>query len=616
MTIPDICNIIYKIAKKKKVLTTAAFNVADRVFDTWLIHDCVDQKNEYIQYLVKSETDEKEASLWVIDFPASDDDYKILMENGMTEDQAVEFFRQAADDFVGSIQKHLENNDCPNLLTVNAVQLMESDESNKQQTVLILTKKVRSLQSIIDHYFFSQEETVRLGIHLCTAVSFIKNNDLPRRLITIDNIFVDDDGNYSLGCFGSEADTRFLSPEEHRGEGTVYNGDVHSIGVILYTLLNGNRLPLLPTNLQNPTEDDIAYAVQNRHAGIPLPPPRNSSTALTGIVLKACAYKAKARFSDVNELLSTLECLRTGHVVVLPADAAKKEQSKQVDKNLIKKWISIGVTVVLVLTISNLLIKAFSNGSKQPPSVATSTTSANDNITIIIHPDSTVVTTPTENTNAPDSAPTSQPSASVDSLYPEAFYSQIKAYHTGQYYMSGVMEKEDGKSAMEVAVTKQKSIYMTTDMDGTTIGILRDPNGDFYLVNPIGKTCLELSSAVMKLLGMSTDDIEAGVNNAMNNVSFTYPAETTTVIYRERELICCTYLYDNGKIEKFYLTAEGTIVYIKSYSSADTWDNTVEVTSFSEEVPAEYISPTPEYTRYSGVKGMVDFIGGLPKEQQ
>ncbi len=599
------------------MLATAAFNVADRVFDSWLIHDCVDRKNEYIQYLVKSEDGETEASLWVVDFPASNDDYYILMENGMTEEQAVEFFRQAADDFVGSIQQHLKTNECPNLLSVDAVQLLDGgEEGNKQQTVLILTKKVRSLQAIIDHYFFSQEETVRLGMHLCTAVAYIKSNELPRRLITIDNIFVDDDGNYSLGCFGNEADTRFISPEEHRGDSTVYNADVHSIGVILYTLLNGNRLPLLPKNLQNPSEEDIAYAVQNRHAGLPLPPPTNSSAALTGIVLKACAYKSKARFSDVNELLATLECLRTGHVVVMSAEDAKKEHPKTVDKTQVKKWISVGITVVVVLLMSHLIIKAFSGNSVPTPPIAETSVPNTDGFNVIIHADPVVPPTQPMPTQAVDDAEATQPEKPVETAYPETFYTQIKAYHLGQYYMSGVMEKADDKSAMEIAVTKQKSIYMTTDMDGASIGILRDPNGNFYLVNPAGKTCLELSSAVMKLLGMSTDDIEKGVNQSMDGVTFTYPNETATVTYRERELICCTYYYDNGKIEKFYLTADGVIVYIESYASADVWDNTVEVTEFSEEVPAEYISPTSDYTKYKGISGMVDFIGGLSARQQ
>ncbi len=598
------------------MLRTAAFNVADRVFDSWLIHDCVDQKNEYMHYLVKSENGENEASLWVVDFPASDDDYTILMENGMTEEQAVEFFRQAADDFVGSIQKYLGTDACPNLLAVDAVKLLEPCEGNKQQTVLILTKKVRSLQSIIDHYFFSQEETVRLGMHLCTAVSYIKNNELPRRLITIDNIFVDEDGVYSLGCFGSEADTRFLSPEEHRGESTVYNGDVHSIGVILYTLLNANRLPLLPQNLQNPTEDDIADAVQNRHAGIPLPPPRNSSAALTGIVLKACAYKAKSRFSDVDELMVTLECLRSGRVVVMPADAAKNEQPKPVDKKIIKNWISIAITAVVVLIVSHFLINLFSDSTVQPSQTVEKTTSATDGFTVIYHTDPAVVQTQPSGSDAQQATPDSGSAGAATAQYPDAFYSQIKAYHTGHYHMVGVMEKDGEKDHTEIAMTTQKSVYMTTDMDGAIVGILRDPNGDFYLVNPTGKTCLALSSAVMKLMGMSTDDIENGVNQAMSNASFNYPDETATVIYRERELICCSYYYDNGKIERFYLTADGVIVYIESYSADGALDNTLEVTSFSDQVPAEYISPTDDYTKYNGVSGMLDFVSSLPARNQ
>ena len=93
---------------------TARFNQADRVFDSWIIQDCICKKSEYTQYLVRAESDDESASFWVVDFPASAEDLLVLEENGMTASQAVEFFKHAAEDFFGSIQseKNSENCDC------------------------------------------------------------------------------------------------------------------------------------------------------------------------------------------------------------------------------------------------------------------------------------------------------------------------------------------------------------------------------------------------------------------------------------------------------------------------------------------------------------------------
>lgn len=590
---------------------TAAYNNGDKVFGKWIIQDCVEIKNEYTQYAVKGEDGISEASFWVVEFPVSADDYFVLCENGMTEEQAVDFFRQAAEDFIGSIRKQTENESENNLLHIEESDITVSDDG-RCSTVMLLTKQVYSLQAYFSRHYMDAEDVVRLGIQMCKAVMAIKANELPCRLLTVDNIFVDFDKNFYLGCFGNEADIRFQSPEEHRGEQTVYNADVHSIGVIMYTLLNDNRLPLLPPNVTIPTESEIAAAVQNRHAGVPLPPPRHSSAALSGIVLKACAYKAKARFTGTDELKNTLESLRSGRVVIVSASSQQRVQTKETDKSMIGKTIAGVLTAVIVLVVSHFLIQFFSSEPSGQLSEKPTVTDSNSGFTVIVHTDPVVMPTGDSSTTVTDATENAAvDTISVDS-FDETFFAQIAIYHGGNFYLKGTMEQDGEAKPTEVAVTKSNSIYMTSDIDGSLIGILRTPEAEVYLVDPAGKSYLELSPTVLKVLGMDTDVIDNAAASTVIRDEFIPPEEITKVVYREKELYRCVYTYDNGKQEVFYLDDTGVVLYIESYTAEGTLDNTMIISSITSEVPAAFISPVDGYQMYSGVSGMFNFVAGLP----
>ena len=226
------------------------FEVGTRVFDTWMIQHCVTQENEYSHFIIQAGHDDQTiASLWVVRFPATQDDLQILRENGMTVEDSITFFKQAAEDYIGSLLM-TECDHSENLLLSVDDCAVEYDEATNTSTVLLRTSYVESLSQYMEKNAIDEETALRIAYKLCDAVAYVRNNELPRRLLTIDNIFVDRNGNFLLGCFGSVADNRFQSPEEHRGEETLYNSDVNSIGVILYTILNDGRIPLLPRKIR------------------------------------------------------------------------------------------------------------------------------------------------------------------------------------------------------------------------------------------------------------------------------------------------------------------------------------------------------------------------------
>lgn len=588
---------------------TAQFNKNDRVFGTWIIQECISVNNEYSLYEVKAEDEQSLASFWVVDFPATADDIAVLEENGMTREQAIAFFKEAAEDFIGSLQNENVNDLDSSLLAVNDVQLIENDDG--AASVYLLTENVYPLSDALHKGFLPVEEIIKIGLQLCDAVSCIRTNNLPRRLLTIDNIFVDYNGNYHLGCFGNASDNRFQSPEEHRGDSLIYNAEVHSIGVILYTLLNENRLPLLPARSYSISSDDVLDAVQNRHAGVPLPPPMHSSAAFTGIVLKACAYKPKARFSSVEEFKSALINLRGGHVVVVSASELRKND-EQKEKSAFNKTIASVITVAVVVIISGFLMNLIFGASQKTPSAEPTSQTATDNV-VNIYTDAIQATTfpVADSTTLPPTTQSVVTDPVADSEYPDAFFKQIAVYHGAHYYIKGVLEQDGESKATEVAVSRDGSIFITTDMDGSVIGMLRAPDGVVYLVNPANMTYLEMSKTVLRMLGMSTDSLDKTASLKINSGDFVRPDEIYKVMYREQEFVCCEYLFGNGNKELFYLDEAGMIQYVESYNADGSLENVLIIESVTEDIPAGYIAPTDSDKVYTGVKGMFEFVSAL-----
>ncbi|MBQ6865045.1 MAG: hypothetical protein IJO14_12510 [Clostridia bacterium] len=588
----------------------------DHVFGTWLIQEKEYATGGYSLYSLTSVEDSTQrASLWVVDFPASQEDLFVLCENGMSQEQAGAFFRQAADDFAESLLRSDAETACASLLTADDVSV-ESTEDGMLHTVYVLTQEVKPLDNGKYNRNLSVEDTVRLGSFLCDAILHIKDNNLPLRLLTIDNIFVAADGHYLLGSFGSDLDNRFQSPEEHRGETAVYNGDVCSVGIIMYTVLNDFCVPLLPRGYSDYTEDEIADAVQSRHAGVPLPPPYHSKGALTGVILKASAYKAKARYASVSELKSALDVLRYDRQAPRSVKETVAETEVSWTRNpQIKKVICSVVTVIVIVLVSSVILHFYDKSQNKPivPNEPAATAPGVSNIYI-----DSFGTKPTGNDYVAV-APTQENVQTVTDVnhtdnsleYPASFFSQIAAYHSGEYYVSGFLEQDGEVKKTDLAITNANSIYMTSDIDGAEVGFLRTGDGTVYLIHPAGKAYIELNKTVLRLLGMNTDTFDS-VANIDGIVFGDVPADKIEkVTFRDQELIACTYCFDSGKSEVFYLDENGNVRFVESYNADKTLANVLSVDILTADVPAEMAAVPSDFTQYSGMSGLLQFASGL-----
>ncbi len=165
-------------------------------------------------------------------------------------------------------------------------------------------------------------EVLRLGIDLCSALEVCQKNNIIHRDIKPGNIFLSQEGSFKLGDFGvariasasMAASTRagtvnYMAPEVFQGRRYTSSVDIYSLGLVLYQLLNMNRMPFYPPPPQNITPDQQERARARRFSGEPLPPPAQADPALAAVVLKACAWDPAARYASPAKMRQALEAL-------------------------------------------------------------------------------------------------------------------------------------------------------------------------------------------------------------------------------------------------------------------------------------------------------------------
>ena len=103
-----------------------------------------------------------------------------------------------------------------------------------------------------------EKETIKLGIDLCKALEYCQQLNIIHRDIKPENIFVSRFGDFKLGDFGIARELEktmsslskkgtysYMAPEMYKGERYDNSVDIYSLGIVLYKIMNKNRLPFL-----------------------------------------------------------------------------------------------------------------------------------------------------------------------------------------------------------------------------------------------------------------------------------------------------------------------------------------------------------------------------------
>ena len=178
----------------------------------------------------------------------------------------------------------------------------------------------------------------------------------------------------------------------------------------------------------------------------------------------------------------------------------------------------------------------------------------------------------------------------------------------GTFYLQGTMTDSTGQSLpLEMAVTPN-SVYMLSNFEGAAMGMLIN-DGTTYMIYPAEKSYLELSSAVMKAMGMSTTDLISSADLDYSKYDLAKADSTSTENVNGAN--CTVYIYNNTSGSTRFFMDGNKLVRFATYTADGTPDVINEIGYISDQVPADKISPPADYKKYSGLTGMFSFISLL-----
>ena len=188
--------------------------------------------------------------------------------------------------------------------------------------------RMEYLTSFMEYYAgknLTEKEVMKLGMDLCKALEYCGQLHIIHRDIKPENIFVSRFGDFKLGDFGIARELEktmstlskkgtysYMAPEMYRGEKYDNRVDIYALGLVLYKLMNHNRLPFLNLEKQLITYRDKENALTRRMSGEKPPEPADAGDAFGEVILKACAYDPGERYQTPHELREALESIQCG----------------------------------------------------------------------------------------------------------------------------------------------------------------------------------------------------------------------------------------------------------------------------------------------------------------
>ena len=270
------------------------------------------------------------AALKAITIPADENELNSLINSeGMTEENASTYYREVVEEFSKefSLMSKLKGN--TNIVSYEDHQVIRHSDGIGWD-ILIRMELLTPLTQVLKQRLPDEDEVVRLGIDICTALEICGKKSIIHRDIKPENIFLSDNNDYKLGDFGvariserTMASTHvgsinYIAPEIEHGEKYDSRVDIYSLGIVMYRLLNGNRLPFLSPFQEAVSYIDSRTALNRRLRGEALPPPAYGDAALQDIVLKACEYLPEKRISSPTEMKNALMKLKRSQVMEDP----------------------------------------------------------------------------------------------------------------------------------------------------------------------------------------------------------------------------------------------------------------------------------------------------------
>lgn len=186
--------------------------------------------------------------------------------------------------------------------------VVDNDPSKTRISLYLFTTDAKPLKAALDGKQFTDGEIVDFGLQISEMLEKLEQSNILHGNLKPENIFVNRDGSCVLGGFtafeGTADDPSFLAPEMQQGKQPDYTTDIYSLGLIMYTMANGGKLPF-------EENCDRAAAVRKRGSATTVPAPATGSEKLKSVIVIACQPEAKNRWKNAGNIKNALAAIKS-----------------------------------------------------------------------------------------------------------------------------------------------------------------------------------------------------------------------------------------------------------------------------------------------------------------
>ena len=285
---------------------------------------------------------QEKAALKIVSRPKNKDEMESYYNEGYSKADLIASYESEIQNYVQEYKLMKELQGESNIVSCDDF-TMVPHEDGIGGDIFIRMELLTSLQQILRERSLSEQEIIKLGKDISHALVLCESKNIIHRDIKPANIMVSQFGNYKLGDFGvskimdhatfatSMGTPEYQAPEIVHMKKYGQAADIYSLGITLYWLLNNRRMPFIDANQQ------ITLVVKNeamdrRYRGEKLPAPKNGSTKLKKIVLKACEYHPENRYASAQEMYDALDTLENGKILLDPVPVEDPESTGGTDE--------------------------------------------------------------------------------------------------------------------------------------------------------------------------------------------------------------------------------------------------------------------------------------------
>ena len=243
-------------------------------------------------------------------------------ESNFSNEQKDSYLSSVARNYIREIKMMESVKGYSNIVNIEDYSVI-SNTGGRPWYILIRMELLTPLYEYLENRDITNEQIIHIGIDLCKALEVCASKKIVHRDIKPGNVFVNEEGVFKLGDFGtarqilnntSQTKTGtpdYMAPEIYHGSlhtadfEKAQSADIYSLGMLMYWAANRKRLPFIEQNGLI-TADEISNAFIRKMSGEKLPAPVDASAALSKIILKACAYSLSDRYKSASQLEEAL----------------------------------------------------------------------------------------------------------------------------------------------------------------------------------------------------------------------------------------------------------------------------------------------------------------------